>query len=180
MYVCICVCTHSYTNINTGTQTRKAMITLSLCVVIYMHQQQAKWAPGRSWPRVRWRLPCGRNPFKNHRFWAPRRPGVAPLRDPVPKILHFFWKGFRTRACTDLQCSLAQKCFFCNVKKVRSKGLIGYAAWGLPQGPAFACTLTISNKTKKQKLKKRKFCLGFLYQINISAHAVKTQNASLI
>ena len=68
---------------------------------------------------------------------------------------HFFRKGFRTRACTDLQCTFAQKCFFfCNVKKVRSKGLIRYAAWGLPQGPAFACTLTISNKAKKQKLKK--------------------------
>ena len=37
---------------------------------------------------------------------------------------------------------------------MRSKGPIGYAAWGLPQGPAFACTLTILNKTKKQKLKK--------------------------
>ena len=35
---------------------------------------------------------------------------------------------------------------------MRSKDLIGYAAWGLPQGPAFACTLTRLNKTKKQKL----------------------------
>ena len=126
-------------------------------------------APRRSRPHVRWSLPSGKNRFKSHRFWAPRRPGVAPLRDPVPKNLHFSRKRFRTRACTDLQCTFAQKCFFCNVKKVRSKDLIGYAAWGLPQGPAFACTLTISNKTKKQKLKKRKFCLGFLYQINIFA-----------
>ena len=37
---------------------------------------------------------------------------------------------------------------------MRSKGHIGYAAWGLPQGPAFACTLTMSNKTKKTKTKK--------------------------
>ena len=44
---------------------------------------------------------------------------------------------------------LFSKIFFCDVKKVRSKYLIRYAAWGLPQGPAFACTLTISNKTKK-------------------------------
>ena len=87
---------------------------------------------------------------------------MAPIRDPVPKFLHFFWKGFRTRACTDLQCTLAQKCFFCNVKKVRSKGPIGYAAWGLPQGPAFACTLTILNKTKKQKLKKTQVLFGIL------------------
>ena len=49
---------------------------------------------------------------------------------------------------------LLKSVFFCNVKKVRSKGLIGYAAWGLPQGPACACTLTRSNKAKKQKLKK--------------------------
>ena len=27
---------------------------------------------------------------------------MAPLRDPVPKVLHFFWKGFRTRACKDI------------------------------------------------------------------------------
>ena len=52
---------------------------------------------------------------------------------------------------------LLKSVFFCNVKKVRSKDLIGYAAWGLPQGPAFASTLTISNKTKKPKLKKTSF-----------------------
>ena len=57
---------------------------------------------------------------------------------------------------------LLKSVFFCNVKKVRSKGLIGYAAWGLPQGPAFACTLTISNKTKKQKLKKTQVLFGNL------------------
>ena len=55
--------------------------------------------------------------------------------------------------------ALLRSVFFCNVKKVRSNGPIGYAAWGLPQGPAFACTLTILNKTKKQKTKKNKFCL---------------------
>ena len=121
IYVCIYVCTHSYTNINTGTQTRKAMITLSLCVVIYMHQQQAKWAPGRSWPRVRWRLLSGQNRFKNHRFWAPRRPGVAPLRDPVPTKLHFFWQGFRTRACTDFLCKLSQERLFLQRQKSEYK-----------------------------------------------------------
>ena len=81
---------------------------------------------------------------------------------PERVFLHFFRKRFRTRACTDLQCTFAQKCFFCNVKKVRSKGPIGYAAWGLPQGPAFACTLTILNKTKKQKLKKTQVLFGIL------------------
>ena len=100
---------------------------------------------------------------------------MAPLRDPVPKILHFFWKGFRTRACTDLQCTLAQKCFcFCSVEKVRSKDPIGYAAWGLPQGPAFACTLTILNKTKKQKLKKTQVLFGILIS---NKHFVFSQRA---
>ena len=76
---------------------------------------------------------------------------------------HFFRKRFRTRACTDLQCTFAQKCFlFCNVKKVCWQDLIGYAAWGLPQGPAFAYTLTMSNKTKKQKLKKTQVLFGIL------------------
>ena len=45
---------------------------------------------------------------------------------------------------------------------MRSKDPIGYAAWGLPQGPAFACTLTILNKTKKQKLKKTQVLFGIL------------------
>ena len=84
----------------------------------FLSNDQAKWAPRRSRPRVRWSLPSGKNPFKSHRFWAPRRPGVAPLRDPVPKKLHFFWKGFRTRACKDIICVLAQEWpFFCNAKK---------------------------------------------------------------
>ena len=35
---------------------------------------------------------------------------------PGPVFLHFFWKGFRTRACTDIICILAQKRLFGNVK----------------------------------------------------------------
>ena len=97
---------------------------------------------------------------------------------PGPVFLHFFWKGFRTRACTDLQCTLAQKCFFCNVKKVRSKGPIGYAAWGLPQGPAFACTLTILNKTKKQKPKKTQVL--FVILISNKHFGTRCENAKCI
>ena len=92
-----------------------------------------------------------------HANYIGTRYAISLRRDPRTSFLHFFRKRFRTRACTDLQCSLAQKWFFCNVKKVRSKGPIRYAAWGLPQGPAFACTLTILNKTKKQKLKNTSF-----------------------
>ncbi len=35
---------------------------------------------------------------------------------PGPVFLHFFWKGFRTRACKDIICILAQKRLFGNVK----------------------------------------------------------------
>ena len=128
----------------------------------FLSNDQAKWAPRRSRPHVRWSLPSGKNPFKSHRFWAPRRPGVAPLRDPVPKILHFFWKVFRTRLFKTKICKIPQESLFWQRKTVRSKDLIRYAAWGLPQGPAFACTLTISNKTKKQKLKKTQVLFGIL------------------
>ena len=46
-------------------------------------------------------------------------PGV-PCSGGTPErvFLHFFRKGFRTRACTDIICILAQKRLFCNVKKV--------------------------------------------------------------
>ena len=107
-------------------------------------------------------------------FFGPVSVFFAQEGPPNEFFRHFFRKRFRTRACTDLQCTFAQKCFFCNVKKMCSKDLIGYAAWGLPQGPAFACTLTMSNKTKKQKLKKRKFCLGILYKRSIMCfHSVR-------
>ena len=43
---------------------------------------------------------------------------MAPLRDPVPKKIFFFWKGFRTRACKDIICVLAQEwSFFATPKK---------------------------------------------------------------
>ena len=44
--------------------------------------------------------------------------------------------------------------FFAASTKMCSKAPIGYAAWGLPQGSTFACTVTTINKTKKLKLKK--------------------------
>ena len=113
-------------------------------------------------------------------FFCPVSVFFAQKRPPNEFFGTFFGSVFGRARVQISNVPLLKSVFFCNVKKVRSKGLIGYAAWGLPQGPAFACTLTISNKTKSQKLKKHKFCLGFLYQINILAHAVKTQNVSLI
>ena len=74
----------------------------------------------------------------------------------------FFGKVFGRARVQISNAPLLRSGFFCNVKKVRSKGPIGYAAWGLPQGPAFACTLTTLNKTKKQKLKKTQVLFGNL------------------
>ena len=90
--------------------------------------------------------------LKNHRFWAPRRPGVAPLRDPVPKKIHFVRKGFRARACTDLLGKRTQERLF--LQRQKSECNISYRVRGMgpPQGPAFACTVTTINKTKQKKL----------------------------
>ena len=73
---------------------------------------------------------------------------------PERVFLHFFRKGFRTRACTDIQCTFAQKCFFLQRQKSVFKSSYRVRGMGPPQEPAFACTVTILNKTKKQKLKK--------------------------
>ena len=84
-------------------------------------------------------------------------------RDPRTSFLALFSEGFSDpRVYRSPMHPCSEVFFFCNVKKVRSKGPIGYAAWGLPQGPAFACTLTILNKTKKQKLKKTQVLFGIL------------------
>ena len=45
---------------------------------------------------------------------------------------------------------LLKSVFFCNVKKVRSKDLIGYAAWGLPQGPLLHALLPYLTKQKNK------------------------------
>ena len=85
------------------------------------------------------------------------RPGGRewlPSGTPFQKFYTFFGRFFGRACLRPRYVKSLRSGFFCNVKKVCSKGHIGYAAWGLPQGPAFACTLTMSNKTKKQKLKK--------------------------
>ena len=146
----------------------------------FLSNDQAKWAPRRSRPHVRWSLPSGKNPFKSHRFWAPRRPGVAPLRDPVPKILHFFGRFFGPACLRPRYVKSLRSGFFGNVKKVRSKGHIGYAAWGLPQGPAFACTLTMSNKTKNQKLEKTQVLFRIVYKKNILCFHSVRRNVYLV
>ena len=67
-------------------------------------------------------------------------------RDPRTSFFVLFSEGFsdpRVYRSPMYRCS--EVFFFCSVEKVRSKDPIRYAAWALPQGPAFACTLTILN-----------------------------------
>ena len=93
------------------------------------------------------------------------RPGGRewlPSGTPFQKFYTFFGRFFGRACLRPRYVKSLRSGFFCNVKKVCSKGHIGYAAWGLPQGPAFACTLTILNKTKKQKLKKTQVLLRIL------------------
>ena len=93
------------------------------------------------------------------------RPGGRewlPSGTPFQKFYTFFGRFFGRACLRPRYVKSLRSGFFGNVKKVRSKGHIGYAAWGLPQGPAFACTLTMSNKTKNQKLKKTQVLFGNL------------------
>ena len=92
------------------------------------------WIPVRSWTALHQKsegdsiwLPCkrlsksvpsGKNPLRNHWFWAPRRPGVTPLRDPVPKKNVFFGWFFGHACYRRRYVKLPRICFCCNVEKV--------------------------------------------------------------
>ena len=121
----------------------------------FLSKDQAKWAPRRSRPHVRWSLPSGKNPFKSHRFWAPRRPGVAPLRDPVPKILHFFWKVFRTRLFKTKICKITQEWLFLQRKKSAFKRSYTVRGMGPPPGTRFCMYSYHTKQNKKAKTKKK-------------------------
>ena len=84
---------------------------------------------------------------------------MAPLQDPVPKILYFFWKVLRTRLFKNKICKIAQEDLFLQRQKTMFKRAYGVRGMGLPQGPAFVRTAPTINKTKKQKLKKTQVLL---------------------
>ena len=56
--------------------------------------------------------------------------------DPRTSFLHFFRKRFRTRACTDLQCTFAQKCFL-QLKTSAFKRTYKVRGMGPPPGTRF-------------------------------------------
>ena len=95
-------------------------------------------------------------------FFGPVSVFFAQEGPPNEFFCTFFGRVFGPARVQISNVPLLRSVFFCSVEKVRSKDPIGYAAWGLPQGPAFACTLTILNKTKKQKLKKTQVLLGIV------------------
>ena len=73
---------------------------------------------------------------------------MTPLRDPVTKKMHFLWKGFRTRACTDVVDKLTQEQLSLQRQESEYKRSYRVCGMGPPQGPAFACTVTTINKRK--------------------------------
>ena len=99
---------------------------------------------------------------------------MAPLRDPVPKFLHFFWKGFRTRLFKTKICKIPQEWLFLQRKKSALKRSYRVRGMGPPPGTRFCMHSYHTKQNKKAKTKKHKFCLGFLYQINILCfHSVR-------
>ena len=90
-------------------------------------------------------------------------------------FLHFFRKGFCIRACTDFLGKLTQERLFLQRRKIVFKRSYRVRGMGLPQGPAFACTATTINKTKKQKLKKTQVLLRTV--IAIKHFGARCENA---
>ena len=65
-------------------------------------------------------IPCGTQVIEN---------------DAATHFFAFFSEGFRTRACKDTLVKLAQKRFFCNVKKMCAKNPKEYVRCGLLRDP---------------------------------------------
>ena len=82
---------------------------------------------------------------------------MTPHRDRIPKILHIFWKGFRTRACTDFLGKLTQERLFVQRKKSEYQRSYRVRGMGPPDGPAFVSTVTIMNKRKNKNSKNINF-----------------------
>ena len=99
---------------------------------------------------------------------------------PERVFFNFCWKGFRTRACTDIQCTFAQKCFFLQRQKSVFKSSYRVRGMGPPQGSAFACAVTTVNKTKKQKLKKIQVLLRTVTSNKHFAFSQRAPNCSIV
>ena len=84
-------------------------------------------------------------------------PGSGSLPGPRSNFFYFFWKRFRTGACTDIQCTFAQKCFFLQRQKSVFKSSFRVRGMGPPQGSALACAVSTIDKPKKKKLKSASF-----------------------
>ena len=94
---------------------------------------------------------------------------------PERNFWHFFRKGFCIRACTDFLGKLTQERLFLQRRKIVFKRSYRVRGMRLPQGPAFACTVTTINKTKKQKPKKTQVLLRTV--IAIKHFGARCENA---
>ena len=83
-------------------------------------------------------------------------------RDPRTSFLALFSEGFSDPRVYRYPMYLCSEVFFLQRQKSVFKSSYRVRGMGPPQGPAFACTVTILNKTKKQKLKKTQVLFGIL------------------
>ena len=82
-------------------------------------------------------------------------PGV-PCSGGTPErvFLHFFWKRFRTRACTDIQHTCAQKWLFLQRQKNVFKSSYRVRGMGPPPGIHFCMCCYHNQQNKKTETKK--------------------------
>ena len=72
----------------------------------------------------------------------------------VPKILHFFWKGFRTRLFKTKICKIPQEWLFLQRKKSAFKRSYRVRGMGPPPGTRFCMYSYDTKQNKKAKTKK--------------------------
>ena len=98
-------------------------------------------------------LPC-KILLKTIDFERPGGREWLPFKTPFQKFYTFFGRVFGPARVQISYGNSLRRGFFLQRRKNVFKSSYGVRGMGPPQGPAFACTVTTINKTKKQKLKK--------------------------
>ena len=100
---------------------------------------------------------------------------------PVRVFLHFFWKRFRTRACTDIQHPCAQKCFFfLQRQKNVVKSSYRVRGMGPPPGIHFCMCCYHNQQNKKTKTKKNGAKLFYCGNSIFFAFSQRAPNCSIV
>ena len=105
---------------------------------------------------------------------------MAPLRDPVRVFLHFFWKRFRTRACTDIQHTCAQKWLFLQRQKNVCKSSYRVRGMGPPPGTRFCMYSYHTKQNKKAKTKKTQVLFGTVITIKHFAFSQRAPKCFIV